>query len=481
MVTHKQKLFRQESLERLSSPERLDQLMQVINPKSWLPLATLGLLAGSAIAWSIYGCIPITIDGQGVLIYPSKVVSLQSKGAGQLISLSIKIGDVIKKGDVIGTIDQSELRKQLQQQRNKLAKLRSQSQAVVSLQGLRNEQERLSIQQQRQYLEQRIKELRDLSPALKATSQGSIQEQRRSLQQRLQQAQAMTPIYQERLEIRRRLFADRAITHDVLLEAQEKEQTNRDTIADVQAQLKQLDAKQTEQEKTDRDNITQISDLQAQLKQLDSRKTNLAQQDFEASTTRENEIQDIQREIARLELQLSSSSQIVSQHNGRILEIAVNPGQVIDAGTRLGSMETEIRSSNLVGMTYFSVSDGKKLRPGMTLQITPQTVKRERFGGIVGVVKTVSAFPITTESAASIVGNPELVKGLIADKQEGVMQVFADLKSDSTTVSGVAWSSSKGPHLKLSPGTTTTVRVTVEERAPITFVLPILRSYSGIY
>jgi len=27
-----------ESLERLSSPERLDQLMQVVSPKSWLPL-----------------------------------------------------------------------------------------------------------------------------------------------------------------------------------------------------------------------------------------------------------------------------------------------------------------------------------------------------------------------------------------------------------------------------------------------------------
>lgn len=481
MITQKQNLFRKESLERLSSPERLDQLMQVVNPKSWLPLAALGMITGSALIWSIYGRIPVAIEGRGVLIHPSKVVSLQSKSAGQLVSLSIKVGDVVKKGDVIGTIDQSELRKQLQQQRTKLAELRSQDQAVGSLQDLRNEQERLSIQQQRQYLERRARELQELSPALQSTSSGSIQEQRRSLQQRLQQAQAMVPIYQKRLEIRQQLFVDRAITHDVLLEAQEKEQTNRDTIADVRAQLKQLDAKETEQEKTSRDNFTQISDLQAQLKELDSRKANLAQQNLETSTNRQKEIQDVQREIASLELQLSNSSQIISQHNGRVLEIAVNPGQVIEAGTRLGNIETEISSSNLVGMTYFTVADGKKIRPGMTLQITPQTVKRERFGGIVGRVKTVSAFPISTESAASIVGNAEIVKGLVADKQEGVMQVFADLKSDSATFSGVAWSSSKGPQLKLSPGTTTLVRVTVEERAPITFVLPILRSYSGIY
>jgi HlyD family secretion protein len=61
------------------------------------------------------------------------------------------------------------------------------------------------------------------------------------------------------------------------------------------------------------------------------------------------------------------------------------------------------------------------------------------------------------------------------------MQVFADLKPDTTTFTGYQWSSSQGPNLKISPGTTATVRVKVEERAPITFVLPILRSSSGIY
>ena len=37
-------LFRQESLERLSSPEQLDQMMRVVSPKAWLPLTTIGFL-----------------------------------------------------------------------------------------------------------------------------------------------------------------------------------------------------------------------------------------------------------------------------------------------------------------------------------------------------------------------------------------------------------------------------------------------------
>jgi len=481
MVTQKRDLFRKESLERLSSPERLDQLMQVVSPKSWLPLTALGSLVLVALTWGIYGRIPITVEGRGVLIYPRKVVSFQSKGSGQLAALNVEVGDAIKKGEVIGIIDQAELRKQLEQQRTKLAELQAQDQAVGSLQGLRTTQEKQTIEQQRQYLQQRIRELQSLTPQLRATSQESLREQRQSLQLSLGQARSLISVYQQRLESRQYLYQEKAITNDVLLEAEQQHLENQAKIANLQAQLKELDAKETEQEKTYRDNLSAIAEFQAQLKELDSREANLAREDLETATIRKKEIQDLKREIAQLELQLGNSSQIISQHNGRILELAVNPGQVLNAGTRLGTLEVENPSSKLVGMTYFTVGDGKKIQPGMTLQITPQTVKRERFGGVVGKITSISSFPITQDAAASVVGNPEVVQGLVSDKQEGVIQVFAELKPDTTTFTGYQWSSSKGPNLKISPGTTTTARVKVDERAPITFLLPILRSTSGIY
>lgn len=117
----------------------------------------------------------------------------------------------------------------------------------------------------------------------------------------------------------------------------------------------------------------------------------------------------------------------------------------------------------------------------MTVQITPETVKRERFGGIVGTVTDVSPFPITKEAAYNLIGNPEVVSSLISQKQEGLMQISSELQLDPKTFSGYRWSSSSGPRQKISPGTTTIVRVKVDERAPITFVIPILRSYSGIF
>ncbi|MHC5676381.1 NHLP bacteriocin system secretion protein [Nostoc sp.] len=194
----------------------------------------------------------------------------------------------------------------------------------------------------------------------------------------------------------------------------------------------------------------------------------------------ETEIQEVKRQIAQLEVQLGNDSQIISQYSGRVLEITLTPGQVVSAGTRLATIEAENPKSKLVGVTYFPVADGKKIQPGMKIQITPQTVKRERFGGIVGNVTSISRFPITKEAAANEVGNSEVLEGLVS-QQQGLIQVFSDLDLDTNTPSGYKWSSSIGPHLKISSGTTTVVRVNVEERAPITFVLPILRSVSGIY
>lgn len=62
-------IFRKEALERLSSPEQLDQLMKIVTPRSWLPLVTLGGLLGMGLLWSFFGRIPITTTGRAVLVY----------------------------------------------------------------------------------------------------------------------------------------------------------------------------------------------------------------------------------------------------------------------------------------------------------------------------------------------------------------------------------------------------------------------------
>lgn len=479
MVTERSNLFRQKALERSASPERLDQLMQVVSPKNWLPLFALGSVVASGLAWSIVGRIPITVAGQGVLVFPSKTVDFQATTSGQLQDLKIKAGDFVKKGDVIGTINQADLDKQLQQQRAKLAELELQNTDASSLQGQRSTLELRAIAQERDSLQQRLVEAQSLSPIIRDKYINSVQFEQKNLQQRLKESRELAPTLQERLDRRKALRKEGAISDDMVLEAQQTYLDSIKKISDLESQLKSLDLKQVEAEKSYRENLSQINDFRAQLKTLDTKEKTVAEGNFQSSSNRKNQIAEIKRNIAHLEFQAQGNSKILSNSTGRVLEITSAPGQMLAPGTRLGTIQAQEPTSKLVAVSYFPVAEGKKLQKGMKVQITPSSIKREQFGGIVGTVTNVSAFPVTKEGVASLVGNPDLAQSLTVQGPQ--IQVFMELDKDPATHSGYKWSSSTGPQIKMSPGTTTSVRVTVEEQAPITFVFPILKSWSGVY
>jgi HlyD family secretion protein len=60
------------------------------------------------------------------------------------------------------------------------------------------------------------------------------------------------------------------------------------------------------------------------------------------------------------------------------------------------------------------------------------------------------------------------------------VQIFAELEEDSTNTSGYKWSSSKEPALKITSGTTVSVRVQIAQQAPISYVIPIFKSLTGV-
>ncbi|MGE5707586.1 MAG: NHLP bacteriocin system secretion protein, partial [Bacteroidota bacterium] len=173
------------------------------------------------------------------------------------------------------------------------------------------------------------------------------------------------------------------------------------------------------------------------------------------------------------------TSEIRAEASGRVLEITGILGQMVTQGARLGSIKLEDaeEENRLASVAYFTIGDGRRMRPGMKVQITPDTVKREEFGGILGTVTSVSEYPVTVEGVANIVNNPVMAASL----SEGgrIIEVFFTLTPDPSTKSGFRWSSSRGPNLRILPGVTNVARVTVEQRAPISFVLPFLRSMLG--
>jgi HlyD family secretion protein len=431
------RIFRQEALERLSSPERLDQLMQVVSPHNWLVLGTLLALLGLALAWAVVGRLPTTVAGRGVLMRPRKVVEWQAPAAGRLASLTVSVGDRVRQGAVLGAIDQADMHHQLHEERAKLQELQAQDSTKDALQA-----QQMTLQLHQIALEKTALNL-----------------QQQDMQQRLRDAQAKTPLLKERLENRRRLetMGLAARLSDERLHAEQAYLDNQHKIAELTATLAQLDSQRT---------------------QLDSKSKSLTLQGLEASTSRKNQIQELRRSIALREGQLQRTSEIISDYDGRVLELTFTIGQRVQAGLRLGSIEVEDVASALVGLTYFPIKAGKKVQPGMQVLIAPDTVERERFGSMLATVTSVSAFPVTREGMLSLVGNAEVVATLVT--QGPALEVVTALAPDPETFSHYKWSSSKGPELHITSGTTVTARVVVEQRAPMTYLLPFLRETSGL-
>ena len=69
-------IFREKSMERISSPEQLNDYIRVTTPSVWLVLAAIILLLVGMLAWSVFGTVQATgTDGSTEDIHPITLVT----------------------------------------------------------------------------------------------------------------------------------------------------------------------------------------------------------------------------------------------------------------------------------------------------------------------------------------------------------------------------------------------------------------------
>ena len=480
-------LFRKESLERLSSPEQLDQLMRVVSLRDWIPLATLGILFALILVWSVVGRIPVQVQGRGAFVEPSvaqgadaHVVDVQSPGSGILYDLKVKRGDRVEKGQVIGRIEQPELREQRDLERDRLTELKAQKQALDALRGEKADLDRVALAQQRAQLNESLRQAQELGPILRGRNLESLEAQRRSLELQKKDTQPLIGSLEKALAGRRELHAKGLISDSALLAAQREVHSAVEQLSSLEAQLVELSGREAEVRKAYLANEAQIADLHARLKDLDVREKALDLDRTQAETTLATSIRESERRIRQLEVQLRDASEIRSESEGHVIELTAIIGQQLTRGARVAAIKVrDVADEEFLGaVVYLTIGDGSRVTPGMKVQVTPDAVKREEFGGISGTVLSVSEYPVSLDGIANIVNNDSVARELISG--ERTIEVFVDLHEDPATASGFRWTSSKGPAMRFAAGTTNSARIAVEERAPITYVLPFLKSFAGL-
>jgi HlyD family secretion protein len=418
-MAKKSPVFRKVSLERLSSPEQLDQLMQVTNPRGWLALAGFGALLLTALAWGVFGAIPTTAGGEGILIRSGGVTELVANGSGQVETVLVTVGQEVAEGEVVARIRQDALGRQIIDAQARLGDLRAETR---ELERYTEEQKRLSA--------------RDLA------------QQRANLERTIDTLERERGLLKERMAAERELLAGGLITKGTLLATEQSLNVATDQLAASRLERTGLELKRLEANQ-----------------RLD--------QELEA---RRNGVRDLELEIRELEARRQEEVTIVSSHAGRVLELMVDGGDVVTPGTPILSLE--VISEELMAVVFVPASAGKQVQPGMAVRVSPSTVKREAYGYILGEVTWVSEFPATSRGMERLLANAELVARLM--EQGPPIQVNVALRRDPATPTGFAWSSSTGPDVEITSGTLTQGSVIVQQERPINLVIPKLRDNLGL-
>lgn len=96
-------LYRKAALERISSPEQLDQALKVTSPMSWVALAAATFAIVVVIVWSVVGKLPITVSANGIIASPVSTNALYTSESGKATSVMVFPGAELHIGDPVLT------------------------------------------------------------------------------------------------------------------------------------------------------------------------------------------------------------------------------------------------------------------------------------------------------------------------------------------------------------------------------------------
>ena len=99
-------IFRKAALDKIASPDQMDQSMTVVRPSTVLALISVFIMMVVAVLWCIFGTVPEVVHGRGVIINIDKIESIKYPGTGIVENIFISHGERVYNGQVIARIEQ---------------------------------------------------------------------------------------------------------------------------------------------------------------------------------------------------------------------------------------------------------------------------------------------------------------------------------------------------------------------------------------
>lgn len=414
-------IFRKSALDRMASPEQLDSLMRITSSRGWIALLAIGFLLLILVLWAIFGEIPIKIYGKGILINRGGVQRVNTAGAGQVVEVHIREGFRVNKDDLLFKLIQPDLADQLAEQEATLAELR-----------------------------QKLTTLTAFYSGDTNLQKDAIDKQRTNLKIQIDNLQQQAQWYLEKKAAQTKLLQDGLIIKQSLIDT---ENSYSDTLLNIKKLQAQLTSTQTTEFEFDNKKNVELDNALAQVK------------------IQEDKVKELQDQIELYSI-------IKAPYAGRILSVPVRNGDRLTAGTTVVTMEPDAPEDRNLQAVIYILDQGKQATKGMTAQISPVTVKKEKFGSLVATVSDISEFPISTEGMIMMLGNQNLAEEL--SSAGAPIQIIADLIPDPDLPSGYKWTSSLGPGVKVTSGVICTASIVVSKKQPIQLVIPYIKYFFGL-
>jgi len=412
-------IFRRAALERFSTPDRLDQPVRIVAAWTWIALAALLLILAAGTIASIVVTVSEKIPGKGIVVAQTGILEIPFPDAGRLLETRPRVGDQVRRGDVVALIENAGMRRDLDAARKAHHDAQEQRRQVAAFHTVAARARADADQRRQQNLEQTV---------------SLIRRRLALLQERASAAQDfrvhVVPTGTQPQDVRMAIWSAEA------------------DLAALQRLLSEIDLAAT---------LAGVNDRR-ELLELDLK------------------VEGTARQASLIEEQLRSAEAVVSPYSGVVVELKHDLGRVVQKGAPLltllpgASAEDAEHAGPLRVVLFVPATDGKRIAPGMTVEISPSAFPREEHGFMLARVARVAHLPTTADGMLHLLKNSHLAASLSSDGPPFAVDV--ELLPDPDAPSGFAWSSSSAPSVALSPGTLATGHVRVRNRRLIEFVVP---------
>jgi HlyD family secretion protein len=401
--------------------EELDQVLRVVRPRTWVALLTVGVVVLLAIVWGFTGQVSTRATGQGILMKSGILFPVVAIHEGQITEIGVEPGMEVRAQDTLARLDQPLLRSELREARS-------------MLDVLREDQARLE-KHEREY---------------DALIQEHLEKQRGTIM--------------ESIRIGRELVQGQRELVESMAELVERGTISRLDLEKQKAELRQVQIQLLEDEQA----LVKIAVEENLLAyEVDERLSDLLRM-----------MLPVEEHYISLEEQLKTHSVVLSPHDGTVVELHKNPGDMVRLGESVALLELAEaagepadRATRVVA--YVSSFQGMTLQVGMTAHVVPETVREEEYGVLIGEVIAISPYPVSRAGMMRILGNEEWVQALV--REGAPTMVTIRLHPDERTMSGYRWSSGSGPPGPVKSGAQCVVRILARRQAPIDLVIPQLK------